>query len=69
VLINRPPAPVETYNDLDGEVVNFFECLRDHGDTLIRAGKFEPAIAAHTGRERMPSALLENYGQSLHSRL
>src|SRR5438552_15132488 len=68
VLINRPPAPVETYNDLDGEVVNFFECLRDHGDTLIRAGKFEPAIAAHTGRERMPSALLENYGQSLHSR-
>src|SRR5713101_3717156 len=27
VLINRPPAPVETYNDLDGEVVNFFECL------------------------------------------
>ena len=37
VLINRPPAPVETYNDLDGEVVNFFECLRDHGDELIRA--------------------------------
>ena len=24
VLLNRPPAPVETYNDLDGEVVNFF---------------------------------------------
>ena len=36
VLINRPPAPVETYNDLDSEVVNFFSCLRDHGDELIR---------------------------------
>jgi DNA adenine methylase len=35
VLINRPPAPVETYNDLDSEVVNFFQCLRDHGDQLI----------------------------------
>ncbi len=23
VLLNRPPSPVETYNDLDGEVANF----------------------------------------------
>jgi DNA adenine methylase len=30
VLLNRPPAPVETYNDLDGEVANFFRVLRDH---------------------------------------
>ncbi len=35
VLINRPPAPVETYNDLDGEVVNFFRVLRDQKETLI----------------------------------
>src|SRR5712692_5179277 len=42
VLINRPPAPVETYNDLDGEVVNFFKCLRDKGDTLIRAISLTP---------------------------
>lgn len=34
VLINRPPAPVETYNDLDGEVVNFFRVLRDQKDEL-----------------------------------
>ena len=27
VLINRPPAPVETYNDIDGEVANFFRVL------------------------------------------
>jgi DNA adenine methylase len=36
VLINRPPALVETYNDLDSEVVNFFQCLRDHGEKLLR---------------------------------
>ena len=29
VLLNRPPSPVETYNDLDGEVANFFRVLRD----------------------------------------
>jgi len=37
VLLNRPPAPVETYNDLDGEVVNFFRVLRDEKDKLIEA--------------------------------
>ena len=37
VLINLPPAPVETYNDLDSEVVNFFAILRDRGPDLIRA--------------------------------
>ncbi len=37
VLLNRAPAPVETYNDLDGEVVNFFRVLRDQGETLITA--------------------------------
>lgn len=35
VLLNRPPSPVETYNDLDGEVVNFFRVLRDHKAELI----------------------------------
>jgi DNA adenine methylase len=34
-LINREPSPVETYNDLDEEVVNFFEVLRDKKDELI----------------------------------
>jgi DNA adenine methylase len=37
VLLNRQPAPVETYNDLDGEVVNFFRVLRDQQEALIKA--------------------------------
>ena len=36
VLVNRPPAPAETYNDLDSELVNFFAVLRDRHDELIR---------------------------------
>lgn len=36
VLINRLPAQVETYNDMDSEVANFFCCLRDQSDELIR---------------------------------
>ncbi|MBI3020880.1 MAG: DNA adenine methylase [Candidatus Omnitrophica bacterium] len=35
VLLNRPPSPIETYNDLDGEVVNFFRVLRTQKNRLI----------------------------------
>ncbi len=36
VIINRAPARVETYNDLDTELVNFFAVLRDRPEELIR---------------------------------
>lgn len=36
VLLNREPSPVETYNDIDGDLVNFFRVLRDNPDELIR---------------------------------
>ncbi|AFY61560.1 DNA adenine methylase [Synechococcus sp. PCC 6312] len=36
VLLNRLPSPIETYNDIDGEVVNFFRVLRDQSDELIK---------------------------------
>jgi len=37
VLLNRGPSKVETYNDIDGEIVNFFRVLRDSKDALIEA--------------------------------
>jgi DNA adenine methylase len=37
ILLNRTPSPVETYNDLDGEVVNFFKVLRQERDRLIES--------------------------------
>lgn len=36
VIMNAGPYPIETYNDVDGEVVNFFRILRDNPDELIR---------------------------------
>jgi DNA adenine methylase len=35
VLLNREPSLVETYNDIDGEVVNFFRVLREEKEHLI----------------------------------
>ena len=42
VLINRAPSPVETYNDIDGDVVNFFRVLRDKHEELVRAIALTP---------------------------
>lgn len=35
VLLNKKPSPVEVYNDLNGNVVNFFRILRNRKDELI----------------------------------
>jgi len=37
VLLNRQPAMVDTYNDIDGEVVNFFRVLRNQKGKLVKA--------------------------------
>lgn len=42
VLLNRPPSPVETYNDLDGEVTNFFRVLRDQTEEIVKAIALTP---------------------------
>jgi len=42
VLINREASPVETYNDIDGDVVNFFRVLRDRHEELIRSIALTP---------------------------
>ena len=55
-LLNRKPSPVETYNDMDGEIVNFFQVLRNQKDDLIEAigltpfsrEEFEKAISGPT---------------------
>jgi DNA adenine methylase len=36
ILLNRDTSPIETYNDIDGEVVNFFKTLRDNKEKLIQ---------------------------------
>lgn len=41
-LLNRKPSRVETYNDLDGDVVTFFQVLREQPDDLIRLLSLTP---------------------------
>jgi DNA adenine methylase len=42
VLLQKPRSPLETVNDLDGNVVNFFRVLRDRPDELIRKIRLTP---------------------------
>ena len=61
VLLNRTPAAVETYNDLDGEVVNFFRVLRKQSAALTKAISLTPFsreeffIACTTNGDRISS--------------
>lgn len=42
VLLRKEPSLYEVYNDLDGEVVNFFRMLREHPEDLVRAIHLTP---------------------------
>src|SRR5690606_16389589 len=42
VLLNKPPSPVEVYNDIDSNLVTIFRVLRDHPDELRRALELTP---------------------------
>lgn len=42
VLLNREPSAVETYNDIDGEMVNFFRVLRTQKEKLVEAVALTP---------------------------
>ena len=53
VLLNRMPSPVETYNDVDGEVVNFFRVLREQKDALVECIGLTPF-----SREEFSKAIL-----------
>ena len=41
-LINRDPSPIETFNDLNHLVVNFFKVLREHPDQIIQQLELTP---------------------------
>jgi len=42
VLLNREPSPVETLNDINGEIINFFFVLREKPGELIRKLELTP---------------------------
>lgn len=42
VFFNKPKSNIETINDLDGEVVNLFECIRTDPERLAQQVLFTP---------------------------
>lgn len=42
VLFNKPPSAIETVNDIDGDIVNFFKVLRERPDELAEAIALTP---------------------------
>lgn len=42
ILWQKAPSSIEVYNDLDGEVVNFFRVLRERPEDLLRAIHLTP---------------------------
>jgi len=42
VLFAKEPSRIETVNDIDGEVINFFQVIRDDKDELIRRTVYTP---------------------------
>lgn len=42
VLLRKPPSKLETFNDLDDRIVNFFRVLREDPEELIRRIRLTP---------------------------
>lgn len=42
VLFNKPPSAIETVNDIDGDIVNFFRVLREQPEQLAEAISLTP---------------------------
>ena len=40
LLLNKPPSSIEVYNDLDGELVNLFETVRNSPDEFVKRAEF-----------------------------
>jgi len=40
LLLNKPPSALEVYNDIDGELVNLFETVRDKPDAFLKRAEF-----------------------------
>lgn len=55
VILNVPHYPIQTYNDLNSEVVNFFTVLRDHPTEMDRLISLTPL-----SREELMKACLPN---------
>ena len=56
VLLRKPPAPLETFNDRHGRLVNFFTVLRERPDALAHAIELTPYARAEFELAHRPAA-------------
>src|SRR5438874_8356962 len=52
MTLAKKPAPLEVINDINSEIVNFYEQLRDRGDELLRRIELTPYARAELERAR-----------------
>lgn len=55
VLLKKQRSYAEVYNDLDGEIVNLFRCVRDYGPELLRVVELTPFSRAEFIDAWLPS--------------
>jgi DNA adenine methylase len=60
VLLNREPSPIETFNDIDGEVCNFFRVLRDRKERLTELIGLTPFSREEFGNACIIDASLDD---------
>jgi DNA adenine methylase len=55
VLLRKPRAYAEVYNDLDGEIVNLFSVARDNGEALAKLCELTPFARTEFLKSYQPS--------------
>lgn len=65
VLFNKPRSHIETVNDLDGNVVNLFECIRKDPEKLARMIYFTP-YARNVYENAYAAVSKDNYESALY---
>lgn len=55
VFLNKKPSPIETINDLDERLYNFFHVLREFPDELIQKLRFTPYSRTEFQKSSKPS--------------
>src|SRR5437870_7969202 len=55
MTLAKKPAVIEVINDINGEIVNFYEQLRDRGNDLLRRIELTPYARAELENARLQS--------------
>src|SRR5437667_10335125 len=60
MTLAKSPAPIEVINDINEDIINFYEQLRDHGDELLRKIELTPYARAELELSRKAGGALSD---------